>query len=101
MIVVRDVFRLRFGQAKEATELWKQAVAELQRSGYGGGGTRLLTDLAGPAYYTLVLETSFDSLAKWEQAAQAVKSNAKWRDIYQRIIPLTAEGRREVLTVIE
>jgi hypothetical protein len=100
MIVVRDVFRLKFGQAKEATELWKRAVGLLQNSGYGVKATRLLTDIAGPAYYTIVLESSFDSLADWEKAAQAAKSNTQWHEVYQRIIALTEEGRREILSVI-
>jgi len=62
MIVVRDIFRLKFGKAKEATALWKQAMGIMKRAGYGNAGNRLLTDLAGEAYYTLVLESSYDSL---------------------------------------
>src|SRR4051812_6708235 len=101
MIVVRDVFRVKFGKAKDVTALWKQATGLLRQSGYGAKDTRLLTDLAGPAYYTIVLETTFESLAKWEQAGQAVKSNTQWGEVYQKIIALTEEGRREIYTVIE
>ena len=101
MIVVRDIFRLRFGQAKDATALWKQASGILKEAGLGARGVRLLTDLAGQPYYTIVFETTYDSLAQWEQAHNAAKSNAQWRDVYQRIIPLTEHGRREILSVIE
>ena len=101
MIVVRDVFRVKFGKAKEATDLWKKAVALLAKSGYGGGGTRILTDLAGPPYYTLVLETTHESLAKWEEASKEVRKNAGWKAIYEQIVPLTEEGRREILAVVE
>ena len=100
MIVVRDVFRLKFGQAREATELWKQAASLLKNSGYGVKATRLLTDVAGPSYYTIVLESTFDSLADWEKAALAARSNTQWREVYQRIVALTEEGRREVLAVV-
>ena len=101
MIVVRDIFRLKFGQAKDATNLWKQAAAMIQRSGHGSRGVRLLTDLAGPSYYTIVFESTYDSLAQWEQAHQSAKDNKEFRDIYQKILPLTEEGRREILQVIE
>jgi hypothetical protein len=100
MIVVRDIFRLKFGQAKEATDLWKKAAAMLQQSGYGVKSTRLLTDLAGGSYYTIVLESAFDSLAEWEKAHQQAKLNAAWREVYAKILPLTEEGRREVLSII-
>jgi len=101
MIVVRDIFRLKFGQAKDATSLWKQAMGLMQRSGLGTRGLRLLTDLAGPSYYTIVLESSYDSLAQWEQAHQSAKDNKEFREIYQKLLPLTEDGRREIMQVIE
>ena len=101
MIVVRDVFRVKFGETREATELWKQAMVSIQKSGYGAKSLRLLSDLAGPPFYTLVLESTFDSISQWEQAHQAAKSNAAWRDAYQQIILLTESGHREILSVVE
>ena len=100
MIVVRDIFRLRFGQSKDATALWKQALVEIKKfapkSNY-----RLLTDLAGAAYYTLVLEGTHDSLAAWEDFHKSAAKQAKWKEIYAKIIPLTEEGRREILSVVD
>lgn len=101
MIVVRDIFRLRFGQAKDASALWKQAVEVLKQGGFGVRGVRLLTDLAGQAYYTVVLESTYDSLAEWEQAHVKAKSNAQWRELYQRIVPMTEHGRREIFSVVQ
>ena len=101
MIVVRDVFRLRFGQAKAATPLWRDAAAALRKSGYGARDIRLLTDVAGPDYYTIVLESTYDSVAQWEEATKAVKANKDWADLYRQIIALTEKGHREILSVIE
>ena len=101
MIVVRDIFRLKFGQAKEAIAYWKEAAELLKNSGYGVGGVRLLTDLAGSPYYTIVLESTFDSMAEWEKAHESARTNARWREIYSSIVPLTETGHREVLTVLE
>ena len=101
MIVVRDIFQLRFGQSKEATQLWKQAVAVLRSSGFTGQNMRLLTDLAGNPYYTIVLESTHDSLAAWERSHETVGKRPEWRIIYEQIIALTQSGRREILSVIE
>lgn len=56
MILVRNVFRLKFCQAREAIAAWKEGTAIAERSGVGGGRYRLLTDLAGPDFYPLVME---------------------------------------------
>jgi hypothetical protein len=100
MIVVRDIFRLKFGQSKEGVALWKQAAASLRTSGYGALNVRLLTDLAGPAYYTVVLESTFSSVADWEKAHFAARDNAEWKALYAKIIPLTEIGNREILSVV-
>jgi hypothetical protein len=100
MIVVRDIFRLKFGQSKEAMSLWKEAAQLLRTSGYGAANVRLLTDLAGPAYYSVVLESTFNSLSEWEKAHIAVRDNAQWKAAYAKIIALTEDGRREILSVV-
>ena len=101
MIVVRDIFRIKFGQSKDANALWKQAVEILRQGGFGVKGARLLTDLVGQPYYTIVMESSYDSLGDWERAHTEAKKNDKWRELYQRIIPLVEEGRREICSVLE
>jgi hypothetical protein len=100
LIVVRDIFRLKFGQSKEATALWKEAAASLRTSGYGAVNVRLLTDLAGAPYYTVVLESTFNSVADWEKAHVAARDNAQWKALYAKIIPFTEIGHREILSVI-
>ena len=100
MVVVRDVFRLKFGQSKEAIALWKEAAGRLRQSGYGAVDVRLLTDLAGEAYYTVVLESTFNSVAEWERAHLAARENAPWKAVYAKILPFTESGRREILSVV-
>jgi hypothetical protein len=100
MIVVRDIFRLKFGQSKDAVNLWKQAMTLLTSCGIAVRGARLLTDLAGPAFYTVILESTYDSLSDWEKAHEAAKGNAAWREVYSKILPLTESGHREVLSVL-
>ena len=54
MIIVHNVFRLKFGKAREAVALMKEGIA-LQKSLGVDVNQRLLTDVTGP-FYTLILE---------------------------------------------
>ena len=100
MIVVRDIFTLKFGKSKEATALLKEGIGIIKSTGYGPGGIRILTDLAGPAFYTLIMESTFDSMSQWEQSLMAGRSKPEWRGWYEKVIPFMESGRREILSVI-
>lgn len=59
-----------------------------------------MTDLTGPAY-TLVLETTFASLAEWEKALRDTFAAAEWGKWYPKFVPLVESSHREVYTVVE
>ena len=100
MILVRNVFRLKFGKAKEAVELWKQAI-EIMRSLNIGSNHRVLTDLVGAPFYTLVVEMTFPSLAEMEQTMQKAFGNEEWSRHYQKVIPLVESGQREIFNIVQ
>ena len=97
MILVREVFQLKFGKAKEAKTLWKEGVVIVKKAGYA---VRALTDLTGP-FYTFVVEISFESLADFEKGAQDMLGAEEWGKWYQKFSPLLMSGRREVFTIVE
>jgi hypothetical protein len=99
MILVRDVFRLKFGSAREAVTMWKEGIEIGRRAGMGGP-VRLLTDITGP-YYTLVFESSYENLGAFEHAARTTMSASEWRKWYQRFVPLAESGYRELFTIVE
>jgi hypothetical protein len=99
MIVVRNVFRLKFGKAREAQEVMKELNAINARVGHGQG-TRLLTDATGP-FYTLVLELSFGSLSDVEKSTRAITADPAWKAAYARMVPLVDSGFREIFNVVE
>jgi hypothetical protein len=98
VIVVRNVFRLRFGAAKEAKALWREGRAIAAR--HGGGPERALVDVTGP-FYTFVLEASYPSLAEWESTGQTAMATAEWKKWYARFAPLVESGYREILGEVE
>ena len=99
MIVVRNVFRLKFGQARQAVALWREGREVMRRAG-SKGSPRLLTDLVGHSY-ALVFENTYDSLADFEQAARAIMGTDEWQAWYQKFVPLAQSGYREIFTVVE
>jgi hypothetical protein len=99
MILVRDIFQLKFGRTKEAVALWKEGSAIIKKLGYGP--ERLLTDLIGPSYYTFVMESTFESLADLEKELSRVFANEEWSQWYQKFLPLVESGRREIFNIVE
>ncbi len=100
MIVVRNVFRLKFGKAKDAIALWKEGREIAKKAGFAGGTMRVMTDLAAP-FYTLVMEDEFPSLAEWERESQRVMQQPEWKSWYQKFLPLAESGYREIFTLVE
>ena len=98
MILVRNVFRLQFGKAREATAIWQEGIDILRGAGVIRD-IRLLTDLTGP-FYTLVLEETFESLTAMEEAFRNDSGIKEWRDFYPRFVPLVESGYREVFTIV-
>lgn len=99
MIVVRNVFQLKFGKAKEAVALMKEGLAIQKRIGLDIPA-RLLTDLTGP-FYTLVLELTVPSLAALEANQPRLMGDKDWQANYQKFAPLVESGYREVFTIVE
>ena len=98
MILVREVFQLKIGKAKEAKQLFKEA-AELARK-YDMPVGRAMTDLTGP-YYTFVWESTHQSLAAWEGSMSDPRGAEEWGTWYQKFAPLIDGGHREIFTLVE
>src|ERR1700704_1563045 len=101
MVVIRNVFHLKFGKAREAVALFKEGIAIQKRVGARlDFPTRLLTDVTGP-FYTVVLEITVPNLAAFERDAPKLMGDKDWQANYQRIAPLVESGYREVFTLVE
>src|SRR5580765_737891 len=79
MIVVRNVFHLKFGKAREAVAAMKEGVAIQKRLGVDVN-QRLLTDLTG-SFYTLVLELTLPNLAALETTLSKVMRQGLPREL--------------------
>jgi hypothetical protein len=90
MTIIRNVFRLKFGKAREAVALFKEGVAIQQMAG-ANFSQRILTDLTGP-FYTVVLELTAPSLGAFEAEAPKIMGNPEFQANFQKIVPLVEIG---------
>jgi hypothetical protein len=99
MIVVRNVFRLKFGHTKEAVAAWKEMIGLAKRLNFGSQDLRLLTDAVGQ-FYTVVFENTFPDLATYEKEAKRVMATPEWGEAYRKITPHVESGYREIFTIV-
>ena len=99
MIVVRNVFRLKFGKAKEAVALFKEGIAIQKRVGVEAN-QRIMTDLVGP-FYTLVTELTVPNMGALEANMPKVMGDKDWQANYQKFSALAESGYREIFTIVE
>lgn len=99
MIVVRNVFRLKFGKSREAVALLKEGIAIQKRAG-ADMQQRIMTDLVG-TFYTLVLELTVSSMGELEANMPKVWADKDWQAYYQQFSALVESGYREIFTIVE
>jgi hypothetical protein len=100
MLIIREVFTARPGQASKLARLFRRAFG-------ADSGIRVLTDLVGN-YNTVVVETQVKNLADFEKEMEEYKSGkpdprmdpkvaeemSKYTEMYQT-------GRREIFQIVE
>jgi len=97
MIVVRNVFKLKFGKAKEVKVLMQEAVSINKKNGIND--VRVLTDITGPSY-TMVFETTHESLAVFESKIHTILGSPEWGKMYEKFIPFVDSAYREIFTIV-
>ena len=96
MILVRDVFRLKFGKARDVKALMQETKKFM--SPEEAKNSRVLFDLVGHSY-TMVLEMTHENLAAFEKSMSAATNENEWREWYQKFIPLMESSYREIFTI--
>ncbi len=99
MLLIRDVFRLKYGQARPAIAVFKEGKGLMKQLGMTTP-SRVLTDLVGPSY-TLVLETSVPDLAAFEALGKKITTSDQWHAWYQKFTPYVESGYREIFTIVD
>ncbi|PYR38448.1 MAG: hypothetical protein DMF89_09500 [Acidobacteria bacterium] len=98
MIVVRNVFQLKFGKAREAVAVMKEGVA-IQKRLVPDVSARLLTDVTGPNYARLVVDGAQSCCVRSQRTR--VFGDKDFQANYQNMMPLVESGHREIFTIVD
>lgn len=100
MIVVREIFTAKPGQASKLAKLCRKAFP-------AGPTVRVMTDLVG-SYNTVVIETTMNTLAEFEKQMEDMKSgkpdpnmDPKVAEELSRYTEMYLTGRREIFQIVD
>jgi hypothetical protein len=94
MIVVRSVFKAKYGKGGELVALFKEAM-----SSWGADlNYRILTDLSG-SFFTVVTEEEAESFEAWQKRRDDIFSHAEFAGWFAKMEKLVQSGSREFYTI--
>lgn len=95
MIIVRDVFKAKYGKGGDLVALFKEAA---DWEAMSGTNFRILTDASGPMF-TVVTEYEVESLSGWENRLTEIFSNPGFGEWFARMEPLVESGHRQFYNI--
>jgi len=98
MFVVREVLHCRPGRVKELVGKFQSLGAVMTRLGYQP--FRMMTDVSGERFWSLVLESEAEDLAAFRKMESDVMGDADAQAAMQGYHELVIEGRREIFTLV-
>ena len=97
MFVMREVMHCKPGQVRALVEKFRVLSAALEEM--GGQPLRLLTDVSGEQFWTLVIEASVEHVEDFFAFEQKLMANPTVRDNMAGYHDLVDNGRREIYRV--
>ena len=95
MILVRQVFQVKFGQMDNVLAAFKAASEQVQSS---SNISRVLTDISGNNF-TLVLETKAESMDAYWEGLQASFQNSELAEQMNTMMQSIKSGHKEFFTI--
>lgn len=97
MLLIRDVFRCKPGQARHLADRLKATIPSMERED-GFRHCRVLIDYV-TSYWTVVLEAEAETLAQFEHHAGTFSSRPDVRKAMDGYLALVEGGHREIYTI--
>jgi hypothetical protein len=100
MLLIREVFTAKPGQASKLAKLFKKSMGKAT-------GSRVMTDLTGD-YNTVVMEMQVKDLAEWDKMMADYRSgkmasdmDAKTSEVMSHYTDMYLTGRREIFQILD
>lgn len=97
MYVVREVLHCRPGKVRDMVEKFRALSAAL--TALGEEPLRLLTDVSGEPFWTIVAEAKVDSIDQFFRVEQQLMANQSLKKVMADYHDLVESGRREVYRI--
>ena len=98
MYVVREIMHCKPGKAGELVKRFKQMEPFMKEVGMTGP-QRVMTDMSGECFWTVVAEQEVDALDKYLELTRTMTSDARIQKIMQGYHEIVDSGRREIFKV--
>jgi hypothetical protein len=97
MLLVREIMHCKPGKVRPMVEKFLKMSAVMERKGMGKA--RVLTDVSGERYWTVVSEFEVPSLDAFMAMGQGGDDEKEFEEIMKGYHDLIDHGRREVFTI--
>jgi hypothetical protein len=97
MYIIREVLNCRPGKVRQLIDRFRTLSAAVQQTGHPP--LRLLTDVSGEPFWTLIAEVSVETVDEFFAIEQTVMGNESVRDAMAGYHELVESGRREIYRV--
>ncbi len=94
MFVARDVFHCKPGHAKDLVTMFKKAAPLMKE--LGAGDMRIMTDVSGQRYWTVVIEQDVESLDGMSEQSRNTMSDPRIASILAGYHEHVVGGGREL-----
>ena len=98
MFLIREVMHCRPGKAGELVKRFKQLEPIMKELG-ANRAQRVLTDMSGEPYWTVVAEQEVDSLQQYLDGTRTMMGDARAQKIMQGYHDFVERGRREIFKI--
>lgn len=97
MYVIREVLHCKPGKVRQMVEKFRQISMVLKEMGYEP--MRLLTDVTGEPYWTIIAEAKVERIDDFFAMEQTLTANETLRNMMADYHDLVDSGRREILRI--
>ena len=97
MYIIREVLNCKPGDVRQLIERFRTLSAAVQKT--GRPPLRLMTDVSGEPFWTLIAEASVETVDEFFTMEQALMGDESVRNAMAGYHELVASGRREIYRV--
>jgi hypothetical protein len=98
MFLVREVMHCKPGQVRPLVDKFKTLESIMKRKGFDAP-LRILTDVSGERYWTMIAEQEVESLEKYAEMSRQTMSDPELQKAMQGYHDLVQEGHREIYQI--